>query len=297
MPKLNKQIEITVSDGVNGIIYDSDNVINYRITGTETLTSNWAVVIQTISGGVATLVKGMKCIFTYDATVTLGGNHITILGTQMPDAYAAKETTIEAYYNGSKLVTLFYYLDKFNPVDPGWFTNNDNKIVKIAKNNCKENILVYQHNASKNPSSTGFELDLDCDVTKIAVKLFSPQNNSLYLGFEVPDEPDLYLFGGNFENKDNVNYIFYPRNLSKNYFVLANHIENTNKNISCINSNATLISFDSFDEIEAFFQWQKFGIRNNYSEVRFNFIPQANVCYNFTSKTPTINNQYPENIP
>ena len=101
MPFLESYKVITVADGVNGTVSDTENEGLYYITGTETLTGNWQV---SFSG---TPVNGMHCVFIYQATVTLDGNDIIILGATMPSDYAAKEVIVNARYNGASWDIVF----------------------------------------------------------------------------------------------------------------------------------------------------------------------------------------------
>lgn len=98
MPEYKPIQKIQVVDGVSGSILSTGIYSTYYIYGTATLSTNWAV---TMSG---TAYEGMKVKFEYRATVTLSGNHITFLGTQMPDAYASKKVNVDCYYNGSAWV-------------------------------------------------------------------------------------------------------------------------------------------------------------------------------------------------
>lgn len=76
-----KNIEIT--GGGTEPISPSDNFNLYKITGNATLSSNYEIEAN---GMVA--VNGAKAIFFYEATVNVNGNHITILGKQIPDELA-----------------------------------------------------------------------------------------------------------------------------------------------------------------------------------------------------------------
>jgi len=112
MPIIKNIPTINVTNGTNGYIIDISDVEEYRISGTETLTTNWALVLRDRTGvGVGTPSKGMFVRFFFDADITLGGNTITILGTSMPDAYVTKESTIEAYYDGSNWIVKFFVDD------------------------------------------------------------------------------------------------------------------------------------------------------------------------------------------
>ena len=95
MAELRGYKKITVADGVDGTVDLVAYVKEFSISGTETLTANWAI---TATG---TPIEGMTCYFFYDAAVTLGGNTITILGQAIPDEFASKKYDILARYNGS----------------------------------------------------------------------------------------------------------------------------------------------------------------------------------------------------
>lgn len=95
MPQILNYVNIEVTDGVNYVINAADNSLEYYINGTEALTSNWAVTMG--AGSVA----GMQLHMKYGAVVTLAGNHIFILGTQIPDGLADKDFDVFGFYNGS----------------------------------------------------------------------------------------------------------------------------------------------------------------------------------------------------
>lgn len=68
---------------------------SYDIYGTVTLGANWSI---TATGS---LYTGMKLIFDYYATVTLGAFSVSIMGTTMPADYASKKFRAEAVYTGT----------------------------------------------------------------------------------------------------------------------------------------------------------------------------------------------------
>lgn len=85
----------TIVDGTSLAV--SSNYHTYsiiRLTGTVVLTVNWAV---TYSG---TPCLGEQFVFRYTGKITLGGNHITILGASIPDEYASKDYNVTAIWNG-----------------------------------------------------------------------------------------------------------------------------------------------------------------------------------------------------
>lgn len=98
MPSYKPYGKIQVVNGVSVAITDADSAETYYVYGTATLTAPWAI---TMSG---TPLEGMHCKFEYRATVTSGGNALTILGTAMPDDYVAKKVNVDCYYNGSDWV-------------------------------------------------------------------------------------------------------------------------------------------------------------------------------------------------
>ena len=73
-----------------------DSTLFYRFIGNVTLTSNFTIAFT----GATT--KPKRVVILYDATVTLNGNTITILGTQLTDVQAAGgNVTIQAVYDGT----------------------------------------------------------------------------------------------------------------------------------------------------------------------------------------------------
>lgn len=94
-----KKIEII--DGVNGVMSMSDCSENYYIYGSPVLTGNWSV---TMSG---TPIYGTTAKIYYNASPTIGVNHIIILGQQMPDHLAKKDCIIHAFYDGSAWLLVF----------------------------------------------------------------------------------------------------------------------------------------------------------------------------------------------
>ena len=89
---------ITLADGASVAIDLTAYFDKYYVTGTDTLTTNWAVT------GSGTLYTGMSITFEYRGTATIGANHVFFMGTQMPDAYAAKKVNVDCYYDGSAWV-------------------------------------------------------------------------------------------------------------------------------------------------------------------------------------------------
>jgi hypothetical protein len=88
--------DILVIDGVNGTIESSSVADVFRVTGTAVLTSNWSVAYS------GTPVNGETREIRYEAKgITLGGNHISFLGSSMPDEYVAKDLTVFCQYNGT----------------------------------------------------------------------------------------------------------------------------------------------------------------------------------------------------
>lgn len=116
---------ITIVDG-HSIAIDVTTIIEqFTVGGTATLTSNWAV---TASG---TPAPGTSFRFLYKATITLGGNHISFFGVQMPDIYATKNVTVDCDYNGTTWVV--NYLPSFAGSDIVALTNIINKNVSLDK--------------------------------------------------------------------------------------------------------------------------------------------------------------------
>lgn len=98
MPSHKPIQKITIADGVSYSIDSTTYVDSFYVSGSPTLTTNWAV---TMTG---TPYEGMRLSFDYNASPTLAGNHVTFLGTQMPDKYVAKKVNIDCYYNGTAWV-------------------------------------------------------------------------------------------------------------------------------------------------------------------------------------------------
>lgn len=90
-----KKIEVTVTDGVDGVITLTDYLEMVTIVGTETLTGNWNL------GTSGSAAEGMYVLMVYTAVVSLAGNHISLFGTQVPDEIANKNFTVVAVYNGA----------------------------------------------------------------------------------------------------------------------------------------------------------------------------------------------------
>lgn len=79
--------KIAVVNGGSPSINLNDVVEEYILTGVATLTSSWNVA------STGTVENGMNIIFKNKSTVTLGGNHVSILGKQIPDEYSQKKYT------------------------------------------------------------------------------------------------------------------------------------------------------------------------------------------------------------
>lgn len=86
---------IVITAGGTTSIANSNIFSTYYVSGAVTLASSFEV---TMAG---TPRNGQRVKFEYDATIDLDGNHITFLGTQMPDAYESKKVNVDCYYNGS----------------------------------------------------------------------------------------------------------------------------------------------------------------------------------------------------
>jgi hypothetical protein len=102
MPQTSSYIDIPIVDGVNYVITPTDNTIYYLITGTPTLTTNWSISIAPGS------TQGMRVYFTYNAIPVLSGNHIFILGAQVPDNLATKNFDATGFYNGFAWTIRFF---------------------------------------------------------------------------------------------------------------------------------------------------------------------------------------------
>lgn len=86
---------LTITDGTDKDATVNSNIDTFYITGTETLTKDWAVNID------GTPVDNKVYQFWYFGDVTLDGNHVFIAGKQMPDYYAKKKYIAYAVYDGS----------------------------------------------------------------------------------------------------------------------------------------------------------------------------------------------------
>ena len=102
MPKVIQYIEVPIIDGVNYVMSETDNVLYYYITGSPVLTTNWAMTIG------ASVTAGMRFHVQYNATPTLGGNHIYIVGTQIDDDLAAKDFEASGFYDGTSWSIRFF---------------------------------------------------------------------------------------------------------------------------------------------------------------------------------------------
>ena len=132
---------------------------SYRITGTTTLSSSWAV---SASG---TPYAGMRLLFEYLATTTLSGNHISILGTQMPDAYAAKKVIIEAVYSDAAWRVRFSpSFDETNLIQTSHITDANVTLDKIEALS-SANIIVG--NSSNRPTATAVTGDIAISNTGV----------------------------------------------------------------------------------------------------------------------------------
>jgi len=110
MAQLFSQI-ITVKDGQSPSLDLSKGHQFFVIKGTETLTGNWSITISTSP------ILGDVLMFSYSATVTLNSNHISILGTQVPDELATKKFTVMAIYDGSWRVVMLPSISETGIID------------------------------------------------------------------------------------------------------------------------------------------------------------------------------------
>jgi hypothetical protein len=86
---------IEVIDATDGDIDIRDYVDYYYIYGTETLGTDWRINATGVP------VENQMVRFKYNATTTLSGNSIIILGTTIPDELATKKFDIDAIYTGA----------------------------------------------------------------------------------------------------------------------------------------------------------------------------------------------------
>ena len=86
---------LQVIDATDADIYVNDYIDYFYITGTETLGTDWRV------NAVGTPVENQVVRFKYNATVTLAGNRIIILGTYLPDELATKKFDMDAIYKSA----------------------------------------------------------------------------------------------------------------------------------------------------------------------------------------------------
>lgn len=119
--------EITIVDGGSTKIDTTTGFEYYRLTGTATLTTNWALTYD------GTPVKDTFAIFKYSATVTLAGNHISIMGETIDDDYAAKQYTCTAFYNGHSWdVKVMPDFDETNIIDTTQIEDDAITLDKLA---------------------------------------------------------------------------------------------------------------------------------------------------------------------
>lgn len=102
MPQSLSYISIPIVDGASCNLTVTDNVHYYYVSGTAVLTSNWSITVG------AGAIAGMRCYFQCSPNVTLGGNHIYVLGAQVPDVLATKNFDASAYHNGTAWTVRFF---------------------------------------------------------------------------------------------------------------------------------------------------------------------------------------------
>lgn len=119
-----QKIQITSSGGTV-IVADSSIFSSYYVytAAAVTLSSSFSVDMNTPR-------NGLRIRFEYNpGTVTLGGNHITFMRTQMPDDYASKKVNVDCYFNGS--VWTVDYTPAFQEADI--ITSSHIKNVAVSK--------------------------------------------------------------------------------------------------------------------------------------------------------------------
>ena len=96
--------DIAITTGGNLVVYagdftfpagPTDYFVQYRFTGTQTLTSDLDIVIS------GTPEKNTKLFFSWEANATLGGNDITLFGVVVPSQLAAVNWYAISTYDGS----------------------------------------------------------------------------------------------------------------------------------------------------------------------------------------------------
>lgn len=139
-----QKINITIDDG-NSVSINLYALTSFTITGTETLTTDWAIT------GTGTPQERMELDFTYNATVTLGGHHIYVMGIQMPDVYASKIVYITTTYIAAAWIVNFTpALQQTNIIDTD---NIIDEAVTLAKVEDVASSYLIVGNASNRPTA------------------------------------------------------------------------------------------------------------------------------------------------
>ena len=143
---------ITMANGVSIALAMTEKYGTIYIKGTPTLTTNWAI---TATG---TPERAQSFSFKYEASPTLAGNHVTILGTQMPDIYISKLQDIHAYYDGSAWKVVFKpSMDQSDIIATG---NIINANVTLAKLEPLTSAQVIVGNSSNRPTAVAISGDV-----------------------------------------------------------------------------------------------------------------------------------------
>ncbi len=140
--------DLTVNDGSSALTIDTgdftlptapkDSYIYYRLVGTSTLTSDMTVVTS------GTLHDKIHVMILFDASVTLSGNDVVILGKTIPaELVNSGKFLVEAVYNATAVRWVVIVHPDFGST--GFITNsliandavNTNKIVDDAVTNAK----------------------------------------------------------------------------------------------------------------------------------------------------------------
>jgi hypothetical protein len=145
--------QINVVDGANIVLSAYELADLFYITGTVALTADWSITCPVP-------VADLSFEFQYRATTTLAGKHIIILGTQLPDIYAAKKVNVVATYNGSWSVTFTPAFDSTNVVETTHIIDESVTLDKLADTTAA---FVLVGNAGGRPTFVAVSGDVTID--------------------------------------------------------------------------------------------------------------------------------------
>ncbi len=182
-----KKQQLTAGGGTLNIPL-SGYVEYWYIYGTATLSSSWTIQ------GSGTAYEGMVIQILYNATVTLGGNNVTIFGTALTAAEARTRNNIFCYYDGSAWkVSIGGSLNQIRYIDSMQIADYSITTSKMANLTAT---YIYVGNSSNRP--VGVEMTGDVTISNAGVTTIGAKKVKATM---MEDLTSAYILVGNATNR------------------------------------------------------------------------------------------------